>query len=133
VDTPERGMPWANRAKRALSDLVYGKQVRFLSADVDRYDREVALVALGDLSVNLWLIEQGHGWAYRQHAMEPELVCKLEEQARAARRGLWSQPESTWQPPWIWRKHAPVSAPYTPSYAECIASARTPRRKAGAR
>lgn len=128
IDAPERGMPWANRSKQALSDLVFGKQVTFISVGVDRYERDLALISVGEVFVNLWMLEQGHAWAYRQHAVEPETVCTLENTARQARRGLWSQPPATWQPPWIWRKHAPTPTPFTPALEECVGAAKKAKR-----
>jgi endonuclease YncB( thermonuclease family) len=44
IDTPERGQPWANRAKQALSERVFGKAVRVNEVDVDRYGRTVGEV-----------------------------------------------------------------------------------------
>lgn len=128
VDTPERGQPWGKRAKEALSDLVFGKVVRFQVVDVDRYERAVAQVFLGDVWVNSWLIEQGHGWAYRRYAEQAALLCSLEDKARKAGRGLWSQPQNSWQPPWLWRKHSSGES-FAPSLAECLAAADAkPRR-----
>jgi endonuclease YncB( thermonuclease family) len=42
IDTPERGQPWASRAKQALSDKVFGKEVEIRVVTVDRYGRTVA-------------------------------------------------------------------------------------------
>ena len=39
IDTPERGQPWASRAKQALSDKVFRKQVEVRVVDTDRYGR----------------------------------------------------------------------------------------------
>jgi endonuclease YncB( thermonuclease family) len=44
IDTPERGQPWANRAKQALSDKVFGQVVEIHVVDTDRYGRTVAKV-----------------------------------------------------------------------------------------
>jgi endonuclease YncB( thermonuclease family) len=126
VDTPERGQPWAKRAKQALSDLVFGKIVRFTSNELDRYDRDVSVVYLGETWVNAWLIENGHGWAYRRYAKQPALLCSLEAKARVARRGLWSQPPNTWLPPWIWRKHSADPAIPDVSLQECLHVAAPP-------
>ena len=128
VDTPERGQPWANRAKQALSDLVFRKTVRFRIVEVDRYDRAVAQLFIGDVWVNSWLVEQGHGWAYRRYAEQATFLCTLEERARVARRGLWSRPPNEWKPPWIWRKHAPAQV-FVPSLKECLAASSRPPRK----
>src|SRR3990172_9348272 len=42
IDTPERGQPWANRSKQALSDKVFGQVVELQVVDTDRYGRTVA-------------------------------------------------------------------------------------------
>lgn len=44
IDTPERGQPWANRAKKALSTKVFGPVVELQVVDTDRYGRTVAEV-----------------------------------------------------------------------------------------
>jgi micrococcal nuclease len=41
IDTPERGQPYANHAKQALAELVFGKTVAILPIDTDRYRRTV--------------------------------------------------------------------------------------------
>ncbi|MCZ8132265.1 MAG: thermonuclease family protein [Steroidobacteraceae bacterium] len=128
VDTPERGQPWANRAKQALSALIFGKPVRFRLLEADRYDRHVAHVFIGDVWVNSWLVEQGHGWAYRRYAEQATLLCILEERARVARRGLWSRPPNEWEPPWVWRRHGPAEA-FAPSLEECLAASGRPGRR----
>src|SRR4030095_11470964 len=44
IDTPERGQPWANRAKQALSAKVLGQVVQLQVVDTDRDGRTVAKV-----------------------------------------------------------------------------------------
>lgn len=44
IDTPERGQPWASRAKQALADKVFGETVELEPVDTDRYGRTVAHV-----------------------------------------------------------------------------------------
>ena len=52
IDTPESGQPYGARAKMALSDLVFGKQVRVVVQDTDRYGRKVCRVFVGATNVN---------------------------------------------------------------------------------
>lgn len=103
IDTPERGQPWGTRAKQALSDLAYNKQVRVTVQDTDRYERKVGHVYVNGTWVNAQLIRDGHAWVYRKYSRSPELL-RLEEEARASRRGLWGLPESQRVPPWEWRQ-----------------------------
>ena len=103
IDTPERGQPWATRAKQALSGRVYRKWVRVNEVAVDRYGRTVGEVYADDVCVGCELVRDGHAWVYRQFSDDPVLL-ELEAEAREARRGLWSLPESERMPPWEWRR-----------------------------
>jgi endonuclease YncB( thermonuclease family) len=102
IDAPERGQPWGERAKQALSQRVFGKDVRVNEVTTDRYGRTVGEVYADDVCVNCELVRDGHAWVYRRYNQDPVLP-KLEDEARAARRGLWSLPEAQRVPPWEWR------------------------------
>ena len=52
IDTPERGQDWGRRASQALSEKVGGKDVRVDVTDVDRYDRLIGKIWLGDRDIN---------------------------------------------------------------------------------
>jgi endonuclease YncB( thermonuclease family) len=103
IDTPERGQPWADRAKRALAERVHGREVRINAVAIDRYGRTVGEVYAGDVCVGCELVREGHAWVYRGRARDPVLL-ELEAEARAARRGLWALPEAQRIPPWEWRR-----------------------------
>lgn len=102
IDTPEARQPYGTRARQALSDLAFGKMVRVAVQDTDRYGRTVGRVYAGSVDVNAEMVRQGAAWVYRQYSRDPSLL-RLEEEARAARRGLWALPEAERTPPWEWR------------------------------
>ena len=52
IDTPERGQPFGTWAKEQLSDMVFQKDVAIRQVDIDRYDRIVGRIYVGDLDVN---------------------------------------------------------------------------------
>lgn len=103
IDTPESKQPYGTRSQQALSSLVFGKQVTLKVQDTDRYGRTVARAYVGGTDVNAQLVSQGAAWVYRQYSKDRSLI-DLEDQARKAKRGLWSLPESERMPPWEWRK-----------------------------
>jgi endonuclease YncB( thermonuclease family) len=105
IDTPERGQPWSKRASRALAALVEGRTLRVVVVDRDRYGRDVAQLWAGESCIGCELVRGGHAWAYREYLRDPQLL-RLEAEARAARRGLWSLPVQQWVPPWEWRHGA---------------------------
>ncbi|HEY8609814.1 MAG TPA: thermonuclease family protein [Roseomonas sp.] len=102
IDTPESRQPYGTRARQALSDLVFGKDVRVVVQDTDRYGRTVGRVHAGPLDVNAEMVRQGAAWVYRQYSRDAQLL-RLEAEAKAARRGLWALPEAERTPPWEWR------------------------------
>jgi len=104
IDTPERGQAFGNKAKQFTADLVFGKSVRVIRQDVDRYGRIVGIVYVGNACVNEVLVENGFAWVYRQYCKLP--LCSvwfgLEAQAKAGKRGLWADPDP--MPPWEFRR-----------------------------
>ena len=112
IDTPESRQPYGNRARQALSDLAFNQQARVVVQDTDRFGRTVGRVYVGGVDVNAEMVKQGAAWVYRKYAQDQALF-RLEEQAKAARRGLWGLPEAERCPPWDWRKGtcATASAP----------------------
>jgi micrococcal nuclease len=110
IDAPESGQDFGSRAKQAASDLAFGKTVTIRERAKDRYGRTVAEVILPDgRSLNHVMVGQGMAWWYRQYAPNDLELAGLETEAKAAHRGLWSQPGAV--PPWCWRKGA--GAPMT--------------------
>lgn len=101
IDTPERGQPFGKWAKEQLSALVFQKDVAVLVMDVDRYERIVGRVYVDNLDVNAELVRLGAAWVYDQYAMDASLYT-LQDEARNAGRGLWSEPYPI--APWEWRK-----------------------------
>ena len=116
IDTPEMGQPFGNRAKQALSELVFGEHVTVVVIDRDRYGRDVGRVYTGELDVNKELVRRGLAWAYLQYQTD-ESFSALEAEARTAHRGLWAGPESERKPPWLWRREGDSSA--DPSGSGC--------------
>ncbi len=111
IDTPESGQPYGNRAKQALSQLVFGKDVRVEVQTTDRYGRTVGRPYVGDVDVCADLVENGFAWAYRRYLRDPKLL-ELEKEAQDAKMGLWSLPEYERIAPWDWRqgKRSPTIA-----------------------
>ncbi len=102
IDAPESRQPYGSRAKKVLSDLVFGKSVRVVVQEIDRYGRTVGRIYVDSTDVSAAMIRQGAAWVYRQYSRDPSLL-RLEQEAREARRGLWALPEAVSTPPWEWR------------------------------
>ena len=103
IDTPEKGQPFGSRAQQALSDLIFSKDVLVIKEDTDRYGRLVGHVYVNGNHVNRQMVQDGMAWVYRQYLKDKTLL-QDEQEAREARRGLWSLPSTDHVPPWEWRK-----------------------------
>jgi endonuclease YncB( thermonuclease family) len=102
IDCPERGQPWGAQAKSFTAGLIGNAEVVVLVKDVDRYGRTVGDVVLADgRHLSHELLRAGLAWYYRRYDDDPTLA-RLEAEARAARRGLWSEPHPV--APWKYRK-----------------------------
>jgi endonuclease YncB( thermonuclease family) len=135
IDTPEKNQPWGPEAAAALASRVDGQRVLLDVITQDQYDRLVAVVFLGDQSINAWMIQQGNAWAYRQY-LDDASYCVWEGGARTARLGLWSLPAGSRRAPWEWRAAERGGATTFTDYsnetvANCIAAMRRHGRATG--
>lgn len=110
IDTPERGQPWGTRARQALADKVFRRDVRVAPEGEDRYGRVLGRLYVGNRDVNREMVREGHAWVYRRYSLDAGLL-EDERVAREGRRGLWSLPDSQTVPPWEWRRGARRPSP----------------------
>lgn len=101
IDCPESGQPFGNRARELTAKLVAGKEVRIDKSGEDRYGRTLGYVWIGDKCVNHELLKAGLAWHYKYFNKDPKLA-EMENIAKAAKLGLWSEPNPV--APWDWRR-----------------------------
>lgn len=106
IDAPEKKQAFGNQSKQSLSDLVFGKIVAVETNKRDKYGRQVGKILLDGQDVNLVQVERGMAWFYRQYQREQSAVDRglyeaAEQEAKEARRGLWSDHDPI--PPWEFR------------------------------
>lgn len=102
IDTPEKTQAYGAKAKLALSEMAFGKQAVVEVRDIDRYGRSVGWVTVAGKPINLALVQLGMAWWYQKFAPRADDLRDAEAKARAAKLGLWADPEP--QPPWLFRK-----------------------------
>lgn len=104
IDAPEKAQPYGNAARVALVGMIADRDVFVDVVGTDRYRRKVVRVYREPdrLDVIKALVRDGHVWVYRKKVRDKSLI-KLEEQARAAGRGLWALPKDDLMPPWQYR------------------------------
>lgn len=102
IDAPERGQPGSAQSKRALSDMVFGREVTVQLTDRDRYQRDIGQLTIGGSNISRRMIEQGDAWAYRKYLTDQSLIA-VEATARERRAGLWASSKDPAVAPWLWR------------------------------
>ena len=100
IDTPERRQPFGTKARDRLAELTLGKTVTVHVIDRDKYGRSIARIEVEGQDVGHTLVAEGMAWHYVRYSDDAALAA-AERDARAARRGLWADPEPV--PPWEWR------------------------------
>lgn len=106
IDAPEKGQPFGQRSKQALSACAAGETVRIEGAKRDRYGRLVGKVWAGDTDCNLRQLTLGLAWHYKKYVSEQSGADRAEygdaeAAARGRRVGLWSDREP--MAPWDYR------------------------------
>jgi endonuclease YncB( thermonuclease family) len=102
IDAPERKQAFGTQAKKALSDLAFGKNLTVYSEGCDRYGRLLAWLTVGSTPINAEMVKAGFAWHYRKYAPKETELAQLETDARNNRRGLWIDPAPV--APWEFRK-----------------------------
>ena len=89
IDCPESKQAFGPRAKQYTGDLAFGKTVTVRVKDIDRYKRTVAEIVLPDgRSLNREIVRAGFAWWYVTYARRETILRDLQNEARAAKRGL---------------------------------------------
>ncbi|WP_161890635.1 thermonuclease family protein [Pontibacter russatus] len=102
VDAPEKAQAYGQRARQFTSDLAFGKNVRLIVNNTDRYGRTVGTIILPDgRSLNEELVRNGYAWHYKAYSNDLKLA-NLETDARRYKRGLWQDANPV--APWDYRK-----------------------------
>jgi endonuclease YncB( thermonuclease family) len=107
IDAPEFSQPFGKASTKYLTDRVAGKSVEIISNKQDKYGRAIGKVLLDGQDINLEMVKQGLAWHYKyyqkdQLAADRKQYAKAEVDARAQRKGLWSDKSSV--PPWEYRR-----------------------------
>ncbi|MDQ2921714.1 MAG: thermonuclease family protein [Acidobacteriota bacterium] len=94
IDAPESHQAFGTQSKQNLSQMVFDKDVTVIFQKTDQYGRLVGKILLDGKDINLEQVKAGMAWHYREYQREQapedrELYAKAEDEARAARRGLW--------------------------------------------
>ena len=110
IDAPEKGQAFGNVSRQHLASFVAGKEVEVEWEKKDKYGRILGTAwaqvqdgtnAAVRTDINLQMVKDGLAWHYK-HFDNTKSYADAETAARAAKRGLWKDPNPI--PPWEFRK-----------------------------
>ncbi len=89
------GQPYGLESWRALKGKINGQQVRLDILDIDKYRRMVGIIWFGDRNINIEMVSEGFAEAFIEFLKPPyrSEFIQAEQEARTAKRGIWSLPE----------------------------------------
>ncbi|BHH83356.1 hypothetical protein LA52FAK_16450 [Desulforhopalus sp. 52FAK] len=103
IDAPEYDQAYAAKAKKYVKKIILGKGVRVAPIEYDRYGRLVAIVQVGDTSINEKLLREGLAWYYSKYCKKK--ICsswkKVSKAAKKQKKNIWSTSSSV--APWTWK------------------------------
>ncbi|WP_169309117.1 thermonuclease family protein [Desulforhopalus sp. IMCC35007] len=104
IDAPEYDQPYASEAKGMVKNIALDQQVQIIPVEWDKYNRLVAIVNIGQSSVNSELLRNGLAWYYPRYCTMR--VCgvwkETAKEARNKRKNIWSQKKPV--APWRWKQ-----------------------------
>jgi endonuclease YncB( thermonuclease family)/methylphosphotriester-DNA--protein-cysteine methyltransferase len=112
IDAPELKQKYGSESQANLSRMVMGRQVTIIWTKTDKYRRTVGTIMLDGKDMNIEQVKAGLAWHFKKYADEQEprdrvTYAKAEEDARAAKLGLWQDPNPT--PPGDFRVEVKVA------------------------
>ncbi len=102
IDAPELGQgPYGLRSRPSLVSLCGGEVATVHASGRDRNGRTLGRAVCNGKEANGEQVRQGMAMVFERYAPQGSPLYGLQEEARAARRGLWAEPQPV--PPWEWR------------------------------
>jgi endonuclease YncB( thermonuclease family) len=102
IDAPELRQPFGNRSKQSLAELCFQVTAKVEQIARDRYGRSVGKVECAGVDAGAHQVATGMAWVYDRYSKPSSPLYRLQDGAKAARRGLWAESEPV--PPWEWRR-----------------------------
>lgn len=106
IDAPEKAQNYGIKSLDVLNKMIFNKIVEVEVKSKDRYGRTVGVIYFNNININLYMVETGNAWWYKQYAKNEIEYKKAEESAKERKIGLWN--ESNFLSPWEYRKNKRV-------------------------
>ncbi|MEY3173890.1 MAG: hypothetical protein RLZZ436_1804 [Planctomycetota bacterium] len=108
IDAPELMQSYGAKSREQLESLIRGRSLRVVTQGEDRTGQIIGDVYFRpeadkpEILLNRDLVERGWAWHFVRYAPDNRELADAQQRARAAKRGLWSEPAPV--APWDWRR-----------------------------
>ena len=103
IDAPEKKQAYGNKARQALSNLIFKQQIEIDVQYQEKWGRYAAKAYLADgRDVGLLMLQAGMAWHNVKFDNMPAYAA-AEKAARKAKKGLWADAHPV--APWDFRSH----------------------------
>lgn len=99
IDAPEKKQAYGDVSKKALSNMIAGKQVEIKEHGRDIYKRVLGAIFLNNVDINAKMVSNGYAWAFIKYSKK---YVEQEQFARKNKKGLWQDKNAI--APWEFRK-----------------------------
>ena len=103
IDAPESKQPYGQDAKKALEQMMIGRDITVSVSSTDRYGRKIGWVILdGRDTANVMMVKKGYAHWYEYYCKDNTRLKQLQARAQRLELGLWfnNNPIN----PYRWRK-----------------------------
>lgn len=104
IDAPELDQRWGTASREALRELLTGADAVMIERHGASWKRIVVRAESGGKDASLELLKMGLAWYLPEFAPKREDYREAEQEARKARRGLWSDENPVSPDEWRGRK-----------------------------
>ena len=102
IDAPELKQFYGYESRNSLRLMALNKKATAVCSTKDMYERDVCTVFVDKTDINSLQVEHGMAWAYLHYAPKGTPLKDIQDQARIAKLGLWSEAEP--EAPWDFRR-----------------------------
>ena len=94
IEAPEQGRPYGLRSRQSLIQICLGEIALLESKGKDRDGRAVARVLCNGTDASAEQVKRGMAWILERYSTPDPALHAVQDEARAARRGLWSESDA---------------------------------------
>lgn len=102
IDAPESKQPFGTRSRQSLAAICHRRSAQVIWKTRDRYKRIIGQVQCAGIDANAHQVSAGLAWVFDRYSTPDSPLYGLQDQARKAGKGLWSDTNPV--PPWEWRR-----------------------------